>query len=155
MRQMRSIKVRELMSRNPVTLATDTKLGEVRRLFDQYDVHAFPVVSSDAKLRGIVTKLDLLRLLQSNYRLRQHEPIAPWAEHAEDIMRRGVITVEPDDPAHVVVDLMLETRLHSLPVVERQHGEGPFVVGIVSRGDLLDALVLENEERTAAAPATS
>jgi len=39
-------------------------------------------------------------------------------------MRRRVITVGPRDALATVVDLMLSSRLRSLPVVER-HGRKP------------------------------
>jgi CBS domain-containing protein len=55
-------------------------------------------------------------------------------------MRRGVVTVEPEDPVAVAADLMVETRLRSLPVVQRSPGAGRMLVGIVSQGDLLRGL---------------
>jgi CBS domain-containing protein len=68
-----------------------------------------------------------------------------WAERMEDLMSRGAISVEADDPITVAVDTMIEARLRSLPVVERRPG-GPVLIGIVSRTDVLPHLTLEGDE---------
>jgi CBS domain-containing protein len=52
--------------------------------------------------------------------------------------------VEPDDTVAEAADLMVHSRLRSLPVVER-HGRERRLVGIVSRTDLLRCLVLEDD----------
>ena len=52
--------------------------------------------------------------------------------------------VEPGDPVVVAVDLMVETKLRTLPVVERRGGK-PVLVGIVSRKDLLRCLTIEED----------
>lgn len=70
---------------------------------------------------------------------------AIYAEHVDDIMRRRVVTVAPDDPVTAAADRMLASRLHSLPVVERQSGKDR-VIGIVSRGDVLKALTFEADD---------
>jgi CBS domain-containing protein len=50
--------------------------------------------------------------------------------------------VEPDEPVVAAVDIMVDTRLRSLPVVERGRGR-PVLVGIVSRTDVLKCLVVD------------
>jgi acetoin utilization protein AcuB len=113
-------------------------VGSLRRLFQEHDFNAFPVVDGGGILRGIVTKLDLLRALKPNPAL-----VLPPTESLEEqpvdhIMRPGVVTVEPEDPAYAAAELMVESHLHSLPVV-RRGGGSPQLVGFVSRGDLLRA----------------
>ena len=56
-------------------------------------------------------------------------------------MRPGVFTLEPGQLLEAAIDLMIETRLRSLPVVERPRGGAPRLVGMVSQGDVLRALV--------------
>jgi CBS domain-containing protein len=65
-------------------------------------------------------------------------------------MRPGVLTLHPEDELAAAIDLMVETRLRTLPVVERRHGGAPVLIGIVSQGDVLRALA---RERGAANPA--
>jgi CBS domain-containing protein len=135
-------RVRDVMTRCPVTVPPDMTVADLKAAFEKHDYSMFPVVDGSGILRGLVTKLDFLRM----FRLPRGRWIPDlrtlWAERVEDIMSRGLITVEPDDPVVVATDLMLESRLRSLPVVERRR-EGPVVIGIVSRTDVLPCLMLE------------
>lgn len=131
--------VLDIMTRSPVTVRANVTVGELLALFDRHEFNAFPVLDDRGELCGIVTKLDVLRLLRPDGALRIPGPRDVAQATVADVMRRGVVSVEPRDPLVVAADLMVETRLHSLPVVERRGG-GPVLVGIVSRGDLLRGL---------------
>ncbi|HLC43439.1 MAG TPA: CBS domain-containing protein [Methylomirabilota bacterium] len=143
-RQVDTRKVREVMTTAPVTVKPTTSVAELKALFEAHDFNAFPVVDEEGVLCGMVTKLDLFRMFRPARRRWFPDP-AVWAERVEDIMNWGVISVEPDDPVVVAVDLMVETKLRSLPVVDRRRG-GTVLVGIVGRQDLLRCLPLENHE---------
>ncbi len=134
--------VHEVMTRAPITVAPGTTVEELLSLFERHDFNAFPVVDEWGALRGIVTKLDLLRMLRPDRNLRIPNFDAISSQQVDDIMRHGVITVEPEDPIVVAADLMVETKLRSLPVVERRSGN-PALVGMVSRGDVLRGLRFE------------
>jgi len=58
-------------------------------------------------------------------------------------MSRGLISVTPEEPVTTALTLMVNRRLRSNPVVERQTRE-QVLVGIVSRNDVLQCLVLED-----------
>ena len=135
--------VHEVMTIEPFTVTEDMGLEELMDLFSRRDFNAFPVVDPTGTLRGIVTKLDLLRALRPARGRMSPDPNALKVLTVEDIVRRGVIAVEPTDPVSVAADLMVETRLRSLPVVERRHGGAPRLVGIVSHGDVLRGLRFE------------
>jgi CBS-domain-containing membrane protein len=136
------ITVWEVMSPSPMTVTPETSLRTLVDLFERHDFNAIPVVNSERVLCGLVTKVDLLRLLRPDAEFR----LPDFSEFADDgvqrIMRRGVVTVEPDDLAAAAADLMVTTGLRSLPVVERKSGR-PVLVGMLSRGDLLRGLEVE------------
>ena len=134
--------VHEVMTAPAMTVAPATPFGELIELFARHDVGAFPVVDRAGVLVGIITKLDLVRAFVSRRPAAEASDLA--GETAERLMRPGILSIEPGDPALVAAELMVETRLHSLPVVHRG-GEAPRLVGIVSRGDLLRALMLPRE----------
>jgi CBS domain-containing protein len=140
--------VYEVMTRAPVTVTPLTTLTDLIALFDRYDFNAFPVIDDRGIVCGIVTKLDVLRLLRPDQNLWVPGLAGVSSARVEDIMRRGVVSVEAGDPVVVAADLMVETRLRSLPVVQRK-AEGPVLVGIVSQGDLLRGLRFELVEATA------
>jgi CBS domain-containing protein len=137
--------IQEIMTRQPKTVGPKTSVCTLRRLFIAYGFNAFPVVDEAQVLLGIVTKLDLLRIFRHDRTRLLPDLTALWAERVEDIMRRGVVTLAPDDPVTAAVDRMLSSRLRSLPIVERR-GRRNVVVGIVSRGDALGSLIFEPEE---------
>jgi CBS domain-containing protein len=133
------------------TVSPDTSVGELLTLFERHDFNAFPVVNGVGELCGLVTTLDLLRLLGPDERLQLPDLRVLASRRVASLMRHGVVTVEGDEPVAVAVHLMIETGLRSLPVVHRR-GRGPELVGIVSRGDLLRGLKRELLE-AARAPA--
>jgi CBS domain-containing protein len=122
-----------------------TSIADLRALFDRFDFNAFPVVDEQGVLCGIVSKLDLLRSFRPDRRRGMAGLWALWAEHVEEIMSRGIIDVEPDEPVVAAVDLMIETRQRSLPVIERR-AVGKVVVGMISRKDLLQCLTYVEPE---------
>jgi CBS domain-containing protein len=137
--------VREVMSRNPITVSPDMTVVELKKMFEAHDFNLFPVVDAGGILRGLVTKLDFLRMFRPGPFLIIPNLRVLWAERVEEVMSRGLMTVEPDDSVVAAIDLMLASRLRSLPVVDRRR-EGPVLVGIVSRTDVLSCLMVEAGE---------
>ena len=138
-------KVREVMTSNPITVSPDMTIRELKTKFETHDFNMFPVVDARGLCCGVVTKLDLLRTFRLQLRHWIPDLRLLWAERVEDMMNRGVVAVDPDDPVVVAVDTMIETRTRSLPVVERRR-EGRVLVGIVSRTDVLPCLIVEGDE---------
>lgn len=132
----------EAMTPSPVVVNPETTVAEVLDLFERHDFNAFPVVDAEGVLRGLLTKLDLLRLFRPDQSGLIPELADVSGRRVEELMRHGVVTVEPDDRVAVVTDLMVATGLRSLPVVERSTGL-PVLLGMLSRGDLLRGLRVE------------
>jgi CBS domain-containing membrane protein len=57
---LRSVDVGEVMAKDVATVAPDTKLAEVARIFVQRKVGCVPVVSPRGELLGLVTETDLI-----------------------------------------------------------------------------------------------
>lgn len=55
--------VRDVMSQEPVTVEADAPVARVAQLLIERRIHRVPVVSSQGKLEGIISSLDLVRLL--------------------------------------------------------------------------------------------
>jgi CBS-domain-containing membrane protein len=144
-RRIKRHRIREVMTPHPVTVGPETEIRKLKALFDKHDFNAFPVVDKHDVLRGVVTTLDILRIFRPVRGLYYPDLRSLWAQHAEDIMRRGVVTVGPDDFVETAVKLLVEHRHRSLPVVEGRRGRAR-LVGIVSRRDMLTSLVLGSED---------
>jgi len=142
MQRTATMPVRDAMSPAPHTIPPEATVADLLALFAEHDFNAVPVIDARGVIQGLVTKLDLLRLLRPDAEMRVPALADIGGVPVRTIMRRGVVTVEPDDPMAVAADLMIATSLRSLPVVERGPGL-PVLVGMLSRGDLLRALGLE------------
>jgi CBS-domain-containing membrane protein len=143
-RRIAPVTIREIMTPRPRTVGPRTSVRALQHLFITYGFNAFPVVDEAQTLLGIVTKLDLLRVVRHGPPRLLPDLGALWAEHVDEIMRRRVVTLAPLDPVSTAVDHMLSSRLRSLPVVERRGGKA-CLIGIVSRGDVLGSLMLESD----------
>jgi CBS-domain-containing membrane protein len=131
--------VGEIMNRKPVTVLSQATIGELAKLFATSGLETLPVLDAEGSLCGIVSTVDVLRVLQSEVRAGAGTR-SLLSRRVETVMRPGVITVEATDPILAAVDLMAETRFHALPVVRRGEG-GPVLVGMVHQRELLTKLL--------------
>lgn len=57
------LQVKEVMTRDPVTVTPETTVGETARLMAQKKIGGIPVVDAAGALAGIVTESDIFRLV--------------------------------------------------------------------------------------------
>jgi CBS domain-containing protein len=147
---MQTLRARDLMTPDVVTVPPETPVVAVARLLSERGISAVPVTDGAGRLRGIVTEADLIRRLAG----QEDEPpgwfsglFADPAQEAEryarthgvtaqDIMTEQVLTVAPDVTAAHIAHLMEDRGVRRVVVTE-----GDRLRGIVSRADLLRALV--------------
>jgi CBS domain-containing protein len=130
--------VHEIMSTSPVTVGLATSVTELLAQFDRHDFNAFPVQDDHGRLRGIISKLDLLELFLAG------DTSAPatgdiGATRVEDLMGHEIVSVEPLASIAAAGAIMVSNNLRSLPVLERRDDDR-ILVGMVSRGDVLRGL---------------
>jgi acetoin utilization protein AcuB len=138
------MKIKELMSRDVVTIATTESCHDaVARMF-RNRVRHLPVVGSDRRLVGIVTDRDLRHLLFTPEfsRALGQVPVEELLRQmrVDRVMSTPPITVGPDDDLEMAARTMLEDKVGSLPVVD-----GGQVIGIVTETDLLRRIVREDD----------
>ena len=137
-----------IMARKVVTATPDTSVVEIAGLLLAHKVSAVPVVDDGNRVVGVVSEGDLLGrppagsprgwwLRLFNESTVCLEEIAT-ARHlkARDVMTSPAVTVGNQTPIDVLATLMRRRRVKRVPVL--QNGR---LVGIVSRTDVLDALV--------------
>jgi len=127
------------MTKNLITVRKETTIRELRDLFEQYDFNLLPVVH-DEKLVGVITKLDLMKTFTTGGSVSKTDFLRLFAERAEDIMRRAIVSIHPEDELKKAVEYMVEFKLRSLPVVEDDK-----LVGIISRKDLMRHLFVDEK----------
>jgi CBS domain-containing protein len=140
------VQVRDVMTRDVFTVGPDTSAKYAAEMLTEHGFAALPVVDGENALVGIVAEADLLRdRLPPDPRLHlRRDESAP--ENAPPLLVRGAMTagVRTVDAGADVADvarLFVDERIRSVPVLE--HGR---LVGIVSRRDLLRALVRPDDE---------
>lgn len=102
------------------------------RLMAEHHVGAL-VVMQGAALEGIVSERDYARKVILRGRSSSDTPV-------RDIMSSPVLTVTLDTTVQQCMQLMTDRRVRHLPVVE-----GARVVGMVSIGDLVKAVIAEQQ----------
>jgi CBS-domain-containing membrane protein len=145
--------IKDLMSTQIVAVRRGATFKEMAATLRQYRVSGFPVVDDEGKVIGVVSEADLL----AKEALADGQPGAPGriasvAHHQEvrkaggvtagDLMTHPAVTVRPDDSAEHAAKLMYTLQVKRLPVVDA----GGYLVGIVSRADLLAVFDRPDEE---------
>jgi len=100
------------------------------RAMAEHGIGALLVLDGDA-LVGVVSERDYARKIILNNRSSSDTPV-------RDVMTPTVITVSPADSVDTCMRLCTDSRVRHLPVVE-----GGKVVGVVSIGDLVKAVINE------------
>jgi acetoin utilization protein AcuB len=136
-----TLRVRDLMTRRPVTITPETPIGPALAVMREQEIRHLPVVEPDGRLVGIVTDRDLRQAsLARLHALRERDRDLT----VQDVMTWAVITTGPDVPVAHAVAAMYERRIGSLPVVEQGR-----LVGILTEQDLLRDLMKEFPDRAA------
>lgn len=122
------------MTRKVKTVTRDVTMRELGRMFGEDDFNAYPVLENSYVL-GLVTKFDYLNCFAFTP--------ARMVPRYDDLMNRTVADVMKPEFIYVngetkltrVLQLMVEHRVRSIPVIENDK-----LVGIVSREDVMRAL---------------
>lgn len=123
---LEGIKVKDLMSKNVVSVSPDTAGAELVELMFKEKHMGYPVMEG-SRLVGIVTFSDI-----------QQVPKDQWSKvKVRDIMTREVISLGPEDDA---VDAFRTLSSHNIGRIIIRENKN--VVGILSRTDLIQATQL-------------
>ncbi|MFN2203155.1 MAG: CBS domain-containing protein [Caldilineaceae bacterium] len=162
------MQISEIMSSPAITVATETRIGEVARLMRENDISGMPVVDERNRLLGVITEHDLIQrhapVHQPRYItvLSAYIPISPrevreyqeqlrqtLAINASQLMTIDAHTVSPDADVEDALELMLDPEVTLLPVVR-----GREVIGVVTRTDLVRLIErLESQQEDGASEA--
>src|SRR4029077_8441716 len=120
-------------SRTLYSVQPDDPVLEAIRLMAEHHVGAL-LVMKGTELQGIISERDYARKVILHGR-------SSAETHVREIMSSPVITVSPDQTVQDCMKLMTDRRVRHLPVVE-----GSQVVGMISIGDLVKAVIEEQQQ---------
>jgi CBS domain-containing protein len=149
--------------KSPVlTIERDASLLDAHGLFVEEAIHGAPVVDSDGSVVGVISSLDLLRVVAEEHDSSRSDAVyyrdllpyssPDWATEGEDFqdrlseirvadaMSEAVISVPPDASIAEVARTLRENGIHRVLVAEKDR-----LLGIISSQDLLALLEREEE----------
>lgn len=136
-----SATVADVMSTRVIAVKRSADYKEICSILHRYRVSACPVITDAGLVVGVVSEADLLYkvadpnlppgLIRLRWKLGEESKVT--AVTAAQLMTSPAISIQPDAPLAVAARVMQERRVRRLPVV----GPGGFLIGIVSRTDLL------------------
>lgn len=134
------LKVKDLMTREVLTLAPNTTVREAAEILSTEHVSGAPVVRLGVVV-GMVSSVDLLEFIAGLP--ADPEAVSGGMDHGilddhtvEEAMTRGPIkTIALDAPASTAAEMMMEEGIHRLPVLDNGN-----LVGIISTTDLVKAI---------------
>jgi CBS domain-containing protein len=123
------------MTRAVKTVTRELSVRELGGMFERDDFNTYPV-EEDGQVIGIVTKFDLLKC----FAFTPNQMVPRYSElmsrTVADVMISEFIYVRPDTRLTRVLQLMVEHRIRSIPVID----SGQRLAGIIAREDVLRAL---------------
>lgn len=133
--------VAQLISGKPRNLIsvqdTDTIRQAVETL-NRHNVGALVVTNSGGDLRGIISERDVVRRVLTCEAGYRDQPVS-------EFMTQDVKTTTPDAHVNDVMNIMTQSRIRHLPVMESGQ-----LVGVISIGDVVKQKIAESEEEAAA-----
>lgn len=123
------------MTRTVKTVTRGLTMRELGDMFARDDFNAYPV-EDDGQIVGLVTKFDLLKCFAftPNQMVPRYDDL--MKRTVADIMTPEFIYVRSDTKLTRVLQLMVEHRFRSVPVIDSGHR----LEGMIAREDILGAL---------------
>ena len=155
---MTDLTAKEIMNKKVITIKKDASIRELSELLVNNNISGVPVLDENGSLAGIVSEGDIIvqnsdlhfpryfKLLDEiiyleslnkfKMSLQKH-----LATKVEDIMTVKVKTTGEDTPINEIADIMLDSRVNRLPVMDKKNK----LVGIITRADILKSMVTRNK----------
>jgi CBS-domain-containing membrane protein len=149
-RLSRAVTAKEIMTREVVSVATDTPLAEVAEAMGQRGVSGVPVLDQAGKVAGMISEKDFLTqmgvlepknfmsLVARCLKSKGCVALPIKKQKAEDIMNSPAVTVGADTPVKEIAAVFTAKGINRVAVTDSQGR----LLGIVSRGDIVKATML-------------
>ena len=122
------MKVKDIMTSDPVSVTPETRLHEAARMMKQHNVGIIPVVEREGskQLVGVITDRDIAVRCVAEGHDSSKCPV-------REAMSTDVQTARADDDVDSVMRLMGKEQVRRIPIVDERGG----LVGIVAQADIV------------------
>ncbi len=117
-------RARDIMHQGAECINERGTLAQAAEMMRDMHVGALPICGEDGRLHGILTDRDIVVRCIA-------EGLDPNVTTAADLAQGTPIWVDADADTQQVIDLMIESRIRRLPVIEDKR-----IVGMISEADL-------------------
>jgi CBS domain-containing protein len=159
------LKVKQIMSKPVITVTSDTLVKDASALLAVKNISGVPVVDGQ-RIVGVFSEADVLRSLKTTKKdlkliypsisslgiafqeeVTQREIIDAYNEvgmkPVKEVMSQDVDTVGPEMTLNEVIGKMVQKGVITVPVVDKGT-----IVGVVTRGDVIRGLAIEQPQAT-------
>ena len=136
---MNTAKINQIMTTQVETVHPDDVMSKVSELFKQNNFHHIPVVDSDNKVCGMVSKSDY-QLLQTTFtffktqRSEEYNKSVFRSLLVREVMTSNVVSLYPEDDVQKAATIFRKNKFHAVPIIDRDKK----LVGILSTYDLIN-----------------
>ncbi len=125
-----TIVVRDLMRKNPYTVAESASIQDTARIMNDKKVSSLVILDEDNNPVGLVTERDLVRKVCIN-------DLPTNQVTNEEIMSSPLITIDSESSATTATDLMLKNNVRHLLVIDSESKDNNQPIGIITPLDLV------------------
>lgn len=125
----------DIMSQPVRTIREDAPLREAADLLLQQDLKRLPVVDETGRFLGLISRVDVLRLIEYNQPIAdaKGQPAPPTGATVTDLMEKNAPTARPNDDLETILQALERSRQRRVVVVDSEN----IPLGIITDGDIL------------------
>ncbi|MDP3919915.1 MAG: CBS domain-containing protein [Candidatus Omnitrophota bacterium] len=137
------MKAKDLMSKSAIVVPLDMLITDLAKLLREKRIGGVPVMNEKEKICGVVTVTDLFRVMDIMRKVGKRRK--NWFFNfmsskktmlVKDIYTRRLISVVPETSVEDVVNLMIDRKIHTIPVMNKEQTE---LYGVIGRHDVTAA----------------
>lgn len=125
----------QIMQRQVIYVSADGDVAQSWRTLRDHRIHQAPVLADSVRLVGIVSERDLLTAIN----IDGERVVESLGRKVNEVMTTPVVAATPVTDIRRIASVMLEHGVDGVPIVN----DGGRLVGFVSRGDILRAVVTD------------
>jgi CBS domain-containing protein len=122
------LRVKEIMSANPLTIPADITVVDAARAMEKQD-SSCALIESNGEIVGMITERDITRRVVA-------KGASPEKTKVASVMTSRIIVTSPDTDIEEALRVMTANKVRRLPVVDEKAG----LVGLVRVADIAKAL---------------